>query len=185
MLLGSTPSGGSPSPGGGKSGVVAAIAAVLAVLVGVGAIVATDVGGSFMAKPVELEISSDAAADSFYRELVSYPESYRSRYLAQGRVDLDLEIDGGQVVRTVVRSRTRPDGRHIPPSVTIRTTACPNGGGRSTNATIFLYEVDESSFGLRNGRDVYVDGLFEVARIESGVTTEGEPKCWVDLRRKV
>ncbi|MHC1561621.1 hypothetical protein ACR9E3_21895 [Actinomycetospora sp. C-140] len=172
------------TPQQGKSrtilGIVAAVVIVVVLLL---ALALTGVARGLFAKDVDRVVRNDVDASGLVATLVSYPDSFRGSTLAQGQVDLQVQIDQAAL--------TGGDPAARPATVVVRNYSCPGADSAAADAVLTIQGADAAHVAARPaeaGGGVALTGAFEITAVapvrpavQVPAGTDPVAQCRIDL----
>lgn len=154
--------------------VLGVVAAVVAVVVVVLVLALTGVTRGLFAKEIDRPVRTDVDASALVWLLVSYPDSFRGGTLADGRVDLHVDIDQAAL--------TGEDLAGQPATLVMPNYSCPGADSGRADARLTVAAADPAHVHPRPaeaGGGVSLDGAFEISAIAP--VSPGVPACRIDL----
>ena len=150
-----------PPQQGRSRTIIGIVAAVVIVVVLLLALALTGAASGMFAKDVDRVVRNDVDASGLVATFVSYPDSFRGSTLAQGRVDLQVQIDQAAL--------TGGDPGAQPATVVVRNFSCPGADSRAADAVLTIEGADPDHVALRPaeaGGGVALTGAFDIEAVQ-------------------
>lgn len=168
----------------GRSKVVpAVVGAVIVVIIVLAVLVLTGATRGLFAKDIERSVRNDVDASGLVAQIIGYQDSFRGSTLADGQVDLDVQIDQAAI--------SGGDATAEPATILMRNYSCPGVESGASDALLTIAGADPEHVRARSaesGGGVALAGTFEIAAVQPArpVTqvpagADPVPQCRIDL----